>query len=240
MVNMSFIKKRLNAAVFVFIALFLPAFFCLLGASEVRAAPGEGVSGTLVNGFRVLAQAELEKGEALSVFRGDYIKFEPEAGTSPLLSMPALGIEKKLGPDPETGQVPYFKMKQIGVFEFYVGKIAGTIRVIEYSGAHYRAVSAKEAQEVIRTFSPLILDVRTPKEYKQARLADATLLPVQDLQKRWKELASKKDDPILIYCATGNRSTVASKILIDRGFTRIFNLRHGIVDWYRKRYPVLQ
>jgi rhodanese-related sulfurtransferase len=54
------------------------------------------------------------------------------------------------------------------------------------------------------------------------------------------ELAELSDEPILIYCATGNRSTVASKLLIDKGFTRIFNLRHGIVDWVRNKYPIVK
>ncbi|WDP89949.1 MAG: rhodanese-like domain-containing protein [Desulfobacter sp.] len=202
------------------------------------AGQADKVSGALINGFRVLNAEELARGNGFSVFRGDYIKFDLGSGRPVLLSIPALGIEGQLAPD--QGRSPYFKMKQTGIFDIYIGDTAGTIRVIEYAGAHYRAVSAKDAQEVIQTFSPLILDVRTPKEFNQARIKNAVLIPVQELQKRWTELSARKDDPILIYCATGNRSTVASKILIDRGFTRIFNLRHGIVDWYRKKYPVIQ
>jgi rhodanese-related sulfurtransferase len=41
-------------------------------------------------------------------------------------------------------------------------------------------------------------------------------------------------------CATGNRSTVAAKILIDNGFKRIFNLRRGISGWERDKHPVVQ
>jgi rhodanese-related sulfurtransferase len=45
---------------------------------------------------------------------------------------------------------------------------------------------------------------------------------------------------VLIYCATGNRSTVAAKILIDNGFKRIFNLRRGISGWEQEKLPVVQ
>lgn len=197
----------------------------------------ERVSGRLVNGFRVIDAAQLKDNYRLSVYRGDYIKFDLEGGSPVKFSIPALGMEKKLVPGDEA---PYFKMKQVGVFDMVLGTVAGTIQVVEYKEAHYRSVSAREAQEVIRTFSPLILDVRTAKEYRSARIENALLLPVQELQNRWSELAPHKDDPILIYCATGNRSTVAAKILIDRGFTRIFNLRHGIADWYKNSYPIIR
>lgn len=50
----------------------------------------------------------------------------------------------------------------------------------------------------------------------------------------------KKFSFILVYCATGNRSTVAAKILIDNGFKRIFNLRQGISGWERDKHPVVQ
>jgi len=82
------------------------------------------------------------------------------------------------------------------------------------------------------------LDVRTHGEYKAGHIENATLIPVQELQSRIKELAEYKNQDILIYCATGNRSTVASKILIDDGFNRIINMRHGIYGWRMEEYPV--
>jgi len=45
---------------------------------------------------------------------------------------------------------------------------------------------------------------------------------------------------ILIYCATGNRSTVASKILNDSGFKQIYNLRYGIYSWSKEKFPVIR
>jgi rhodanese-related sulfurtransferase len=62
-------------------------------------------------------------------------------------------------------------------------------------------------------------------------LANAVLIPVQELQARVKELDAFKSQGILVYCATGNRSTVASKILLDNEFNQLYNLRHGIVEW---------
>ena len=101
-------------------------------------------------------------------------------------------------------------------------------------------MTAAQADAFIEQENPLILDVRTPAEFKAGHLPDAVLIPVQALQRRIAELAPYRNKDILVYCATGNRSTVAAKILIDQGFTRIANMRHGIADWYQRKYPVVR
>lgn len=196
-------------------------------------------SGQIVNGFRVLDVTDSGASPEWVVFRGDYIKFK--IGTrmiDPILSIPSLAIEQKLLSD--LTQAPYFKMKEVGRFDFFIGPLAGTLKVVEYNQAHYEAVSAQQAQQVIDMVNPMILDVRTLGEYAKGRLENSILIPVQQLQSRLDELSAFKDEPILIYCATGNRSTVASKLLIDKGFTRIFNLRRGIADWAKNKYPIVK
>ncbi len=220
----------------IFRIIFLAGLLILSQVPAFASEPGALVSGKLVNGFRILDQ--LSTASEFSVFRGDYIKFDIGELTSAVLSVPALDIEKTLTKD--LSQTPYFKMKETGVFDFFIGDKAFTLTVIEYKGAHYQAVSAKEARQIIHSFNPLVLDVRTPGEYAGGHLEDSTLIPVQQLQARAGELAAYKDEPILVYCASGNRSTVASKILIDQGFTRIFNLQKGIKDWYKKKNPIVK
>lgn len=114
------------------------------------------------------------------------------------------------------------------------------MRVVEYDQPQYHAITAMEAARLIENISPLILDVRTPREYAAGHLENSVLIPVQELQKRYRELEEYRNEDILIYCATGNRSTVAAKILIDNGFRRIHNLKSGISGWARQGYRVVQ
>jgi len=58
------------------------------------------------------------------------------------------------------------------------------------------------------------------------------------LSERVSELRGYLDQNILIYCRSGNRSIVASEILIDRGFKKTFNLQEGILEWREKGYPI--
>lgn len=131
-----------------------------------------------------------------------------------------------------------FASGDMGKFPFTLGNAQCELTVVAYEKPQYREVTAKEASELIKSIDPLILDVRTSEEYNSGHLKDAILIPVQKLRKRIAEIEKYKKDPILVYCATGNRSTVASKILIDKGFTQIYNLIEGFRGWANKGYPV--
>lgn len=99
-------------------------------------------------------------------------------------------------------------------------------------------ISAAEARQLIAADNPFILDVRTPVEFQSGHIPGAVLIPVQQLAKRIGEIAAQRDRKVFVYCRSGNRSTVAAKILKDAGFRAIFNLRHGILEWQAAGYPV--
>lgn len=197
------------------------------------------VSGDIVGGFRVLDVPGTSQEMNLTVYRGDYIKFKlADPTTETVLSIPDLSIQQRIAGNLD--EAPYFKMEKSGVFPFVLGTAKGSIAVVDYRQANYREVASQEAAEVIRNITPLVLDVRTPGEYSRGHLKDSVLIPLQQLQVRWQEIAGYKNKDVLIYCATGNRSTVAAKILIDNGFKRILNLRQGISGWEREKLPVIQ
>jgi rhodanese-related sulfurtransferase len=195
------------------------------------------ISGELHDGYRVLRVQAETKNNHLTVYRGDYVKFQLQGfPDSADLTIPDLSVTSSL---PATlSEAPYFKMKKTGRYPFTLGSAAGEIEVVEFLRPQYTEVSAQEANQLIQNLQPLILDVRTRPEYLQGHIDQAVLIPLQELQKRKTEVSQYRDEPVLIYCATGNRSTVASKILIDAGFKRIYNLRHGIAGWVREGLPV--
>lgn len=214
-------------------------FFVVLLSSSVafcQDGDSESMSGTIITGFRVLDIDPEARDNALTVYRGDYIKFSyPEKFASLAFAMQELNYKDMLFPDPDKS--PFFKMKAVGTYSFTLGKAGGTIKVIDLVRPNYTEVTADEAAELLSNLHPFILDVRTPGEYRQIHIEGTHLIPIQQLQARIGELESKKHDDIFIYCATGNRSTVASRILADRGFKRIYNLRYGVYDWARKGHP---
>lgn len=83
-----------------------------------------------------------------------------------------------------------------------------------------------------------LLDVRTPQEYVQGHLANATLIPVDAVRANADRLPEDKTTPIFVYCRSGNRSATASATLADLGYTNVHNMAGGILDWQAAGYPV--
>ncbi|MDD4250439.1 MAG: rhodanese-like domain-containing protein, partial [Methanosarcina sp.] len=89
---------------------------------------------------------------------------------------------------------------------------------------------------------------RTPGEFNSSHIEGATLIPVtnsagsnlspdQLLEARINEVP--KERKILVYCRTGRRSAVASKILVAAGYTQVYNMQGGITAWTGAGYPVV-
>ncbi len=202
-------------------------------------AARETVSGRVIAGYRVLQVPTGQSRLNFTVFRGDYIKFSYDGKLGPqTLTVPELKYKQTINPAPEKS--PFFKMKKAGAYGFTLGGRPGTLTVTELVRPNYTELTAAQAAELLKNLKPFILDVRTPQEYKQFSIKGAHLLPIGQLQARIGELEAYKNDDVFVYCATGNRSTVASKILADAGFKRIYNLRYGAYDWARRGLPIVK
>lgn len=82
----------------------------------------------------------------------------------------------------------------------------------------------------------LLIDVREPSEFAQFRAAGAVLMPLSVFQLRYQQLP--RDRPLLLICATGQRSLAAGAFLVEAGFPSVANVEGGSVAWARSRLPV--
>lgn len=82
-----------------------------------------------------------------------------------------------------------------------------------------------------------LLDVRTPGEFSGGHIEGAANINVDDLRNRLADVPT--DQPIVVYCRSGNRSAQAARILADAGFENIYDLG-GIINWERAGYPVVR
>ena len=83
-----------------------------------------------------------------------------------------------------------------------------------------------------------ILDVREPREFEICRIPGSTLIPLGELPKRLDELPQGADAPdIVVHCKMGGRSAKAVGLLREHGFTRVKNLKGGILAWIDKVDP---
>ena len=83
-----------------------------------------------------------------------------------------------------------------------------------------------------------ILDVREPNEFQICRIVGSTLVPLGELPRRLAELPSGPDAPdIVVHCKMGGRSAKAVRQLTEKGFTRVQNLKGGILEWIDRIDP---
>ncbi len=83
----------------------------------------------------------------------------------------------------------------------------------------------------------ILLDVRTPAEYtNDGHIAGSQLLPLQELASKASTLP--KDQPIVCFCRSGNRSADACEQLRKMGFTKLTNVNGGITAWAQAGYPI--
>ena len=88
------------------------------------------------------------------------------------------------------------------------------------AAAGVRNVSPVEARRVMATKKHLfLLDVRTPEEYRQARLKGAVLIPMDEIGRRLREVPRHR--PIMVYCAVGSRSGAVAGYLAGKGYREV-------------------
>jgi len=102
-----------------------------------------------------------------------------------------------------------------------------------------KGLDAPTFKAALETEKAVLLDVRTVAEHAEARIkAPQVHLPVQELEARLAELKAPKDQPILVYCRSGNRSAKAGAILLKAGYRDVRHLEGGIGAWKAKGFPV--
>jgi phage shock protein E len=69
----------------------------------------------------------------------------------------------------------------------------------------------------------LLIDVRTLSEFKQAHIEGAGNIPFDQIEKRVAELGDDKNRPVVVYCRSGRRSSIARKTLQKLGFTDVID-----------------
>lgn len=106
------------------------------------------------------------------------------------------------------------------------------------SKAGFAGVRGEDAQKLAADADVFVLDVRTPGENAEGRIAKSTLIPIDELPNRLAELPQDKEKPILVYCAMGGRSARGASVLAQNGYKTVFNLEGGITAWRDEGRPV--
>lgn len=93
----------------------------------------------------------------------------------------------------------------------------------------YQTISASQAKDMMEQEDVVIIDVREEDEYKQGHIKNAVLIPLNTIDENNPQLPDK-NQTLLIYCRSGNRSAKAAKKFIKLGYQNVYDFG-GIIDW---------
>lgn len=90
----------------------------------------------------------------------------------------------------------------------------------------YKTITSTEAINITRNKNAVIIDVRTKEEYSLGHIKNAINNPIDSFNVNYD-----KDTIIIVYCASGVRSANAANLLINQGYTNVYNLDGGLANW---------
>ena len=88
----------------------------------------------------------------------------------------------------------------------------------------------------MRSTDHVLIDVRSPGEWASGHAPKALHIPVDDIANRLREIPA--DKPVVVVCASGNRSAMAATALAKNGFSPVFNFSGGMGAWKAAGLPV--
>ena len=110
----------------------------------------------------------------------------------------------------------------------------------ETSAQQSKLVEPQEMIDVITSKDVHLVDVRTPKEFQMGFIENA--INIDFSSPSFKSELEKLDNskPIVVYCHSGRRSGISTNTLVEIGFTEIYDLKGGILNWQKKGQKLIK
>lgn len=86
--------------------------------------------------------------------------------------------------------------------------------------------------------APLIVDVRTPEEYATAHVPRAINVPHDEIEDKLEELATGRENGVVVYCERGGRAAKAASVLAAAGFKNVRHMEGDMSAWRADELPV--
>ncbi len=100
-------------------------------------------------------------------------------------------------------------------------------------------VAPEELKKAIDTGETcIILDVRTSGEHARGKIAGSMNIPVDSVSCDVEKVVPDKQIKVYVYCLSGSRSAHAVDVMIQLGYTNVFDVQYGLLGWRAKYYPV--
>lgn len=99
-----------------------------------------------------------------------------------------------------------------------------------------QTIDAHTLKQWLDQNTALVVDVREANEFAGGRIPGATLVSLSAFDP--DKIPQPKHQKVVLYCRSGQRSTMAGQRLLNAGFSEVIHLGGGIGAWARAGYPI--
>jgi len=135
----------------------------------------------------------------------------------------------------------WFCVAIFGVVALGVGSVRATAGEsparVAVPGGGYTNVTSPLVRQMLEKKDFFFVNVHIPYEGEIAK-TDAHI-PFDQVEKLIHQFPAKKDAKILLYCQSGRMSDIAARTLVRLGYSNLWHLKGGMVDWSQQGYPLL-
>jgi rhodanese-related sulfurtransferase len=132
------------------------------------------------------------------------------------------------------------RLGRIG-FDTVVGYLTGGMQQLdgapELIERTERITAGSAAEQLAQADPPQLVDVRTTREFGEVHIGGAVNLPLSRLAERFGELPAER--LLIVHCASGYRSAIATSLLRREGLPQVANLVGGLAAWTAAALPVI-
>lgn len=101
-------------------------------------------------------------------------------------------------------------------------------------------VGPMDATRLINHQNAVLLDIRESKEREAGSIVNSIHVPLAELDGQLAKLEKYKEKTIIAYCRSGQRSATACSRLRKNGYTKVYNLKGGVMAWQRDNLPLIK
>ncbi len=105
------------------------------------------------------------------------------------------------------------------------------MKLVEEARKDVKEIDVQELRRMLPQGGFTLIDVREPQEVMRGKINGAVPIPRGVLESQIDQATSNFDEPIVLYCASGNRSALAAQSLKKMGFTNVSSLIGGWKAW---------
>ncbi len=107
---------------------------------------------------------------------------------------------------------------------------------VNVDAGSYKNINADELKTILNTKDFVFVNVHIPFE---GNIGDTDLsIPYNQIEQNLSLLPADKNAKIVLYCRSGRMSAIAAEELVKLGYTNIWNLKGGMLDWERAGFEI--